>query len=149
MQRRKPLDGFVEDSSGKEIYGEASSWYQLVGPLCSAVDNEPGKVGLAFFSEQRYISSMGRVHGGMMSSFMDYLLFNAARPSWGDTMLATVWLDINFVGACPADVWVVGEGEVVQAGRNMAFVNGVAKAGDKVIVHGTGTFRKLGPLPQP
>lgn len=35
------------------------------------------------------------------------------------------------------------EGEVVRAGKSMAFVSGDARFGDKVIVHATGTFRKL------
>lgn len=140
---RHPPAGFTSDDSGIEKFGEADSWYQLVGPLFHADDNKPGNVRMGFYSEQRYISSMGRVHGGKMSSFMDYLLFTAAHSAWGQTLLATVSLNINFVAACPPDVWVSGHAEVVRAGTEMAFVTGQAKAGDRVIVQATGTFRKL------
>ncbi len=143
MNHREPPSGFLIDGSDQQQYGEAQSWYQLVGPLFYGEDNSAGQVRLGFFSEQRYISSMGRVHGGKMSSFMDYLLFSTARSMWEGSMLVTVSLNINFVSACPPDLWVTGYGEVVHAGRSMAFVSGVAKAQDKVIVQATGTFRKL------
>jgi len=143
MSRRQPPADFLQNDAEPEEFGQAESWYQLVGPLYYAADNAPGKVRLGFYSEQRYISSMNRVHGGKMSSFMDYVLFSTARSSWGESMLATVSLNINFVSACPPGVWVTGYGEVVRAGNSMAFVSGEARAEDKVIVHATGTFRKL------
>lgn len=143
MDRRKPPQGFLDDHSGLSRFGEAESWYQLVGPLFHAGDNQPGKVRMGFHSEPRYISSMNRVHGGMMCSFLDYLLYNTAQSAWGDTALATISLNVNFVGVCPPDVWVEGYGKVIRAGKTMAFVSGEARAGDTVIVHGTGTFQKL------
>ena len=143
MVPRKPPEGFLDDTSGLTTFGDAESWYQLVGPLFYASDNQPGKVRMGFYSEQRYISSMNRVHGGMMSSFMDYLLFNTAHSAWDDTGLATVSLNVHFVGICPRDVWVEGYGEVIRAGKTMAFVSGEARTDNKVIVHGSGTFRKL------
>ena len=143
MTKRTPPEGFEPDNSNLEEFGQANSWYQLVGPLFHASDNKPGDVRMSFFSEQRYISSMGRVHGGKMSSFMDYLLFTSAHSAWGDTPLATISLTINFVSACPANVWVEGHGRVVRAGTEMAFVEGKVIAEGKPIVHGTGTFKKL------
>lgn len=147
MMQRKPPVGFNEDESGITKYGAASSWYELVGPLYHAADNEPGLIRMGFYSEPRYISSMGRVHGGMMSSFMDYLLFNSAHSAWGETMLATVSLNINFVSACPANVWVLGHGRVIHAGNSTAFVTGEAWASDKVVAQATGTFKKVGNRP--
>ena len=135
-----PPDGFTLDEP-KQHYGEADSWYQLVGPLYHGEDNPPGTVRLCFYSERRYISSMNRVHGGMLSSFMDYVLFGTAASVWKGTSLATVSLNINFVSACPPDVWVIGTGEIVRAGKTMVFVNGEARADGRVIVHASGTFR--------
>ena len=143
MSFRQPPNGFVADDPPETTFGEADSWYQLVGPLFAAQDNKAGSVRLGFYSEQRYISSMGRVHGGKMSSFIDYLLFATARSTWEPTMLVTVSLNINFISACPPDVWVTGYGQSIHSGRNMAFVSGEAKANDKVIVQATGTFRRL------
>ena len=140
MDKPSPPEGFAVDEATHPSYGEADSWYQLVGPLFHAQDNSPGTVRLGFFSEQRYISSMNRVHGGMLSSFMDYVLFTAAASSWEGTKLATVSLNLNFVSACPPDVWVIGSGEVIRTGRTMAFVSGQVMAQDRVIVHATGTF---------
>ena len=142
MDKRTPPEGFSDLSAITE-FGQAESWYQLVGPLFHAADNSPGKVRMGFYSESRYISSMQRVHGGMMSSFMDYLLFNTARSAWQGSGLATVSLNVNFVSACPPGVWVEGCGEIIRAGRNMAFVRGEASQEGKVIVHATGTFRKV------
>ena len=149
MNRRKPPEGFQDDNSGITEFGNAESWYQLVGPLFHAGDNQPGKVRMGFYSEPRYISSMSRVHGGMMSSFMDYVLFSTARSQWGAAGLATVSLNVNFVSACPPGVWVEGSGEVIRAGNTLAFVRGEARTDDKVHVHATGTFRKLQPSDSP
>ena len=144
MNKRTAPPGYVLDENPETTYGDANSWYQLVGPLCHATTDEPGNICMAFYSEQRYISSMKRVHGGMLASFVDYLLFGTARTAWGsDTALATVSLNINYVSACPPDVWVYGHGQTVRAGKNMAFVTGEVRAEDKVIVHANGTFRKL------
>ena len=143
MARRNPPSGFLNEDSNLTEFGDAQSWYQLVGPLFYAEDNEAGSVRLGFYSEQRYISSMGRVHGGKMSSFMDYLLFATARSTWEETMLVTVSLNINFVSACPPGLWVTGYGNVIHSGRSMAFVSGEARVEDKVIVQATGTFRRL------
>ncbi|MBT4129271.1 MAG: PaaI family thioesterase [Candidatus Marinimicrobia bacterium] len=142
MNEQQPPDGFVVDGSDLE-HGKAESWYQLVGPLYHDGYNTPGNVRLAFYAERRYISSMNRVHGGKMSSFMDYLLFGTARSAWDGAALATVSLNINFISACPPDVWVIGYGSIVRAGKNMAFTTGEARVGEKVIVQATGTFRKL------
>ena len=143
MAIRQPPRGFVTDDPPETQFGEAQSWYQLIGPLFAAEDNEPGRVRLGFYSEQRYISSMGRVHGGKLSSFVDYLLFATARSTWEETMLVTVSLNINFVSASPPDVWVTGYGQSVHSGRSMAFVSGEVRANDKIIVQATGTFRRL------
>lgn len=143
MSRKQPPTGFSGDEVDDQPYGEADSWYRLVGPLYRADDNQPGAVRLCFYSERRYISSMGRVHGGKMASFMDYLLFSAASSQWSGSMLVTVSLNINYVGACPPDQWVIGTGSVLHAGRSMAFVSGEARADDKLIVQATGTFRRL------
>ncbi len=143
MHEEIPPIGFELGEPNWSSFGDADSWYQLVGPLFHANNNGPGKVRLCFYSEKRYISSMNRVHGGMMSSFMDYVLFGTAHSAWADSPLATVSLNINFVSACPPNVWVIGSGEIVRSGKTMAFVSGEACAEDKVIVHATGTFRKL------
>lgn len=142
MDRRKPPRGFLGDDSGISRFGEAESWYQLVGPLFHAEDNQPGNVRLGFYSEQRYISSMNRVHGGMMSSFMDYVMWHAALSEWQGP-LATITLNVQFISACPADVWVEGQGQLIRAGKSMAFVQSEARADGKIIVYATGTFRKL------
>ncbi len=144
MPHIEPPPGFAKNDSELASYGDAGSWYQLVGPLYYAEDNQPGQVRMSFYSHSKYISSMGRVHGGKISSFMDYLLFSSAHSAWGESMLATVSLNINFVSACPPGVWVMGQGHVTHAGKSMAFVRGEVIAQDKVIAQATGTFRKLG-----
>ena len=141
MHNHPPPDGFELDEPEDAAYGDADSWYRLVGPLFRERNGTPGLVRLSFFAEQRYISSMNRVHGGMMSSFMDYVLFGAASSVWHGRSLATVSLNISFVSACPPGVWIIGTGEVIRSGKTMSFVSGQARAEGKVIVQASGTFR--------
>ncbi len=143
-EQRSPPEGFEHNDESQLRFGDASSWYELVGPLYYATDNEPGRNRLGFYSDPKYISSMNRVHGGMMASFMDYLLYGTASSAWEGAPLATVSLNVQYVSACPPGVWVEGRGTLIRAGQTMAFVSGEARAGEQVIVHATGTFRKLG-----
>ena len=140
---QQPPTGFTTDGSDLEEFGDAGSWYELVGPLHHAEDNTPGNVRMGFYSNQKYISSMNRVHGGMIASFFDYLLFTAAYSMW-QSPLATVSLNINYVSACPPGIWVEGHGKTVHSGKSMAFTEGEIVADNKIIAHATGTFRKLG-----
>ena len=143
MTRAAP-DGFIADDMVAASFGNSDSWYQLVGPLYFGTDNKPGDVRLCFYSDPKYISSMSRVHGGMIASFFDYLLFNAASSTWPGSPLATISLNVNYVTACDPGVWVMGHASAVHSGRNIAFTSGEVRAEEKVIAHATGTFRKLG-----
>ncbi len=143
-ERRHPPEGFEHNDDDPLHYGVAGSWYELVGPLYYASDNIAGRTRMGFYSDIKYISSMNRVHGGMMASFMDYLLYGTVSSAWEGAPLATVSLNVQYVSACPPDVWVEGLGTLIRAGQTMAFVSGEARTGDQVIVHATGTFRKLG-----
>lgn len=127
----------------------ADSWYQLIGPLYASIENAPATVTLGFFSQDRHLNYLKQVHGGMMSAFMDYVLWNTARTAWPGDGLVTISMTVDFVGACPGDTWISARGELIRAGGSIAFAKAAVEADGKVVAHATGSFRRLGSAPRP
>ena len=138
-----PPEGFEHFSTVTSDFGEADSWYQLVGPLFQADDNQAGAVRLGFHSEARHLNYLKQVHGGMMSAFMDYVLWTTARSVWPGAAVVTISMNIDFVAICPVDAWIVGTGDLIRAGKSVAFVKAAAVANGNVVVHATGSYRKI------
>ncbi len=124
-------------------FGAAETWYQLIGPLYRATENPRATLTLGFFSEDRHLNYLKQVHGGMMSAFMDYVLWNVARTAWPGDGLVTISMTVDFVGACPGDTWVSATGELIRAGGSIAFARASVEAAGKIVAHATGSFRRL------
>ena len=62
----------------------------------------------AFFAEARHCNSVGLIHGGMLSAFLDGLLAAAVALKTG-TIPVTIHLSVDFLGMGRAGVWVLGE----------------------------------------
>jgi acyl-coenzyme A thioesterase PaaI-like protein len=141
---RSPPDGFEHFGTDHPAYADAGSWYQLVGPLYRRLAAPQGPVTLGFFSEPRHLNYLKQVHGGMMSAFMDYVLWSTARSVWPDAAVVTISMTVDFIAICPEGAWVTGEGELIRAGGTVAFVRAVARTGEGVVAHASGTYRRIG-----
>src|SRR5271154_997885 len=64
----------------------------------------------AFFALKRHCNSIGLIHGGMLSAFLDGVLASAAaRGGGGGGTPITVHLSIDFLDMGRAGDWVMGE----------------------------------------
>jgi uncharacterized protein (TIGR00369 family) len=97
----------------------------------------------AFFALKRHANGVGLVHGGMLSAFMDGVLAGAVWRGTGRRAV-TIHLSIDFLHMARVGEWVMGEGRLTRATRDVAFAEGRAYVGDHDIVRCSGVFKLMG-----
>jgi uncharacterized protein (TIGR00369 family) len=97
----------------------------------------------AFYALARHANGVGLVHGGMLSAFMDGVLAGAV---WRGTAkrAVTIHLSIDFLRMARAGDWVMGEGRMTRATRDVAFAEGRAYVGGHDVVRCAGVFKLMG-----
>jgi uncharacterized protein (TIGR00369 family) len=96
----------------------------------------------AFYAEARHCNSIGLIHGGMLSAFLDGVLASAAARGTGSTPI-TVHLSIDYLDMGRAGEWVMGEASLTRASSDLAFVEGRARVGERVLARATGVFKLM------
>jgi uncharacterized protein (TIGR00369 family) len=98
----------------------------------------------AFFALSRHCNGFGIVHGGMIAAFLDGLLAGAAARAAGGR-LVTMQLSVSFLDMGRAGDWVLGDARATKVTRDLAFVEGRARVGDRDIARATGVFKLMRP----
>jgi uncharacterized protein (TIGR00369 family) len=96
----------------------------------------------AFFALKRHANGIGLVHGGMLSAFMDGVLAGAVWRGTGKTAV-TIHLSIDFLHMARVGEWVMGEGRMTRATRDVAFAEGRAYVGGHDVVRCSGVFKLM------
>jgi len=129
-----PPDGYVL-SEGRGAFST------LNGPYF----HRPGDGPLAeqaFYALKRHANGIGLVHGGMLSAFLDGVLAGAVWRGTGKTAV-TVHLSIDFLQMARVGDWVMGEGRLTRATRDVAFAEGRAYVGGHDVVRCSGVFKLM------
>jgi acyl-coenzyme A thioesterase PaaI-like protein len=126
----EPPEGFVP-SSGRGTFSNHN------GPYF----HNPAGVQ-AFFSLKRHCNSVGIVHGGMLSAFLDGVLASAAGRATGGISI-TVHLSIDFLDMGRAGDWILGEAQLNRATSDLAFVEGRAHVRGRILARATGVFKVM------
>ena len=129
----RPPDGF-------ELHSGRGAFTTHNGPYYHRQSDEG--VQQAFHALPRHCNSVGLIHGGMLSAFLDGLLASAAGRATGFTPV-TIHLSVDFLDMGRAGDWVVGEARVTRATRDLAFVEGRASVRDRDIARATGVFKLM------
>jgi uncharacterized protein (TIGR00369 family) len=113
----------------------------LNGPYF-AKPSEDGTSHQAFYAQARHTNGVGIVHGGMLSAFMDGVLAGAV---WRGTQkrAVTIHLSIDFLHMARMGEWVMGEGRLTRATRDVAFAEGRAYVGGHDVVRCSGVFKLM------
>jgi acyl-coenzyme A thioesterase PaaI-like protein len=85
----------------------------MVGPLYMRRDGSGTSCG--FYVEARHGNVRGNFHGGMLMTLADQILGFAVLEALGDTLLATISLNNEFVAGAKVGGWLVGRGEISAA----------------------------------
>jgi uncharacterized protein (TIGR00369 family) len=96
----------------------------------------------AFYARKRHCNSIGLIHGGMLSAFLDGVLAGAAGRGSGQ-MGITVHLSIDFLDMGRAGEWVIGDGALTRATSDLAFVEGRAFTTRRTLARATGVFKLM------
>ena len=96
----------------------------------------------AFYALRRHCNSIGLIHGGMLSAFLDGVLAGAAGRGTGRGSV-TIHLSIDFLDMGRAGEWVMGEAELTRATSEVAFVEGRAYTARRTLARATGIFKLM------
>jgi uncharacterized protein (TIGR00369 family) len=96
----------------------------------------------AFFALERHANGLGLVHGGMLSAFMDGILAGAVWRG-AQKSAVTIHLSIDFLHMARVGEWVMGEGRMTRATRDVAFAEGRAYVGGRDVVRASGVFKLM------
>jgi len=131
-----------EPPPGFELQADRGPFTSHNGPLY--VRRTDAGVEQAFFALRRHCNGLGLVHGGMISAFLDGLLAGAVGRATRATPV-TIHLSIDFLAMGRAGEWLIGEAHLTHAARDVAFADGVLRAGERAIARATGVFRLMRP----
>jgi len=96
----------------------------------------------AFFARPRHANGLGLVHGGMLSAFLDGVLAGAVWRGTERTAV-TIHLSIDFLHMARVGEWVMGEGRMTRATRDVAFAECRGYVGCRDVVRGSGVFKLM------
>jgi uncharacterized protein (TIGR00369 family) len=123
----------------------APMFIDINGPIHLVWPNPAGEVRFGFLAERRHANPNGVVHGGMLfgvvDNMMGFLVFRAlqekgvARPN-----IATVSMNIEFLGAARIGDWVEGKAYLTKLGRQLAFLRAEMFVADKPALNASSSY---------
>lgn len=142
------------DRAGRPFDPEAEGWVRrpsdefigLVGPLWSRT--EDGETRYGFLAERRHLNGGGIVHGGMVMTFADQALGEAAWAANGGRRQVTIQLDTHFISGVKEGEFVEARCRVVRQTRSVMFLAAELMVGDRVVATSSGVWR-LRPVAAP
>lgn len=134
----------IDPPTGFQPCQPALGFSQLSGPYFErAVDG--GGFVRGFRAEPRHLNPEGVVHGGVMTSFADFLLYRAIGDTLTHTVLfATISLTTHFLAAGKAGAWIEGEGRIVRRTKSVVFAEGTIRDETRPLMTAMGVWKILG-----
>lgn len=123
---------------------EADGFTGHVGPFWM-LDND-GEKTLGLLIEQRHANiHMGTLHGGVVMTFADIALGSGVAAVLREQRLncATLSLQTQFVSVARMGDFITCTPEIVRQSRQIIFVRGLIKAGEKTIASVEGLWKVL------
>ncbi len=125
--------------------GTLGPYSNLIGPLMYKhyIDEQGrkrGEVGLLL--EERHIGGNGRGHGGLLLTLLDEAMGMTAYLQ-KEVPTVTVSLNSHFIGATLPGQFFYATAEIIQLTATMAFMEGKAFCGGKLVGTGSGVWKFL------
>lgn len=111
------------------------------GPFFHRIGDDGG-FEHAFYALRRHCNGMGIVHGGMLTTFLDGLLARAVVNAI-ESAAVTVHLSVDFLSMARAGDWVFGDARVTRRARDLVFVEGRVRVGEREVLRGSGMFKPV------
>jgi|GEM_PF-1010561 len=117
-----------------------SGFLSQVGPFYE-VRLETG-MRRALALEGRHLSLEGVVHSGVIASFADFALHRAIGDEIGlELRFALVTLNLQFLSAAKAGIWLYGEGILLRRTRDLIFANGELFTHERTVATVSGVWK--------
>ena len=98
-----------------------------------------------FRVEERHLNPEGVVHGGVMTSFADCMLYRAIGDELThDVLFATISLTTHFLAAGKRGGWIEGRGRIVRRTRSVVFAEGTISDEERPLMTAMGVWKILG-----
>lgn len=101
---------------------------------------EEGGYAYGFQSDGRHGNPNNVLHGGAVIGFLDTIMGHFAASS-AKRPTATIGFDCRFLTSTQPGAWIEGRVIMRRLTRTLAFVDGEALAGDKLLVTASGIFK--------
>ncbi len=103
-----------------------------------------GQQQYALFIDERHLNPEGFVHGGVLASAMDYVLYRVVGEAVEHELATpTVDLQLQYLGAVHQDACVLGQGLVLRETRSLLFVRGELLVNDEIVLAATAVYKKV------
>lgn len=123
--------------------GQSDGFCQHIGPFYERTQN--GEVTRALTIDNRHLNPEGVVNGGVVLSFMDYVIYRAIGDEIGhEIKFATINLNSNFLAAAKFGNTLLGHGKIVRKTRSVIFAEGLIETSDRQLMTATGIWKLIG-----
>lgn len=123
---------------------EADGFTGLAGPIWRRGEGDQQQMGLLL--EAKHCNyHLGTVHGGLVMTFADIGLGWGVAAVMGEKSMGcvTVSLQTQFVSVARIGEFITCQPEIVRASKQLVFIRGLIKAGDRTVASCEGIWKLL------
>lgn len=126
----------------------APMFIDINGPLYIVWPHPPGQVRFGLLAERRHANPNGVVHGGMLfgavDNMMGFVLYRALQEKGvAQPNIATVSMNVDFLGAARIGDWLEGVVHLSKLGRQLAFLRAEMSAAGKPALNASSSYAIL------
>ena len=123
-----------------KISPQQSGFSSHVGPFYEVRLHSGMRRALAL--ESRHLNPEGIVHSGVIASFADFAMYRAIGDEIGHELrFASVSLNLHFLSAAKAGIWLYGEGILLRRTRELIFANGELFTDERTVATVSGVWK--------
>ncbi|NMP30116.1 PaaI family thioesterase [Thalassotalea sp. M1531] len=129
--------------AGFEVCQKQEGFSELSGPF---YEKKQGGYWLrALVIEAKHLNPEGVVHGGVLLSMTDYIVYRAIGDEiTHDIQFATINLNTQFLAAAKLGDVIYGKGKITRKTHSVIFAEGELYTNERPIMSGTGIWKIIG-----
>lgn len=119
---------------------QSEGFCEHIGPFYEQTQQSQTVRALAI--DKRHLNPEGLVNGGVILSFMDYVIYRAIGDEISHNIqFATINLNSNFLAATKIGNTLLGTGKIIRKTRSVIFAEGIIKTEDRDIMTASGIWK--------
>jgi acyl-coenzyme A thioesterase PaaI-like protein len=141
-------DSRTATPEGYRIWSHKDRFEDRNGPIFMHAKRNPpkGQGLLRFFAQERHTNGGNAVHGGMLLTFADCVMFGICKDEFKDHYGVTVTMNTEFLYPGWPDQWIEGDGEVIRATKSgLIFVRGQLFTPTHTLMTFSGVLKRIHP----